>query len=145
MKLTVVGMGMGAESGMTGQAHQAIEQAGLILGAERMLNAVSFGRGKKVRAVKPAQIAQALAENPERPACVVCSGDTGFYSLADSLRRSLPAVLKPVPAVHAPAQIPSAHDPARRLPCKRPVDALHARLQRGLSGRGPGGLRGDSQ
>ena len=90
MKLTVVGMGMGAESGMTGQAHQAIEQAGLILGAERMLNAVSFGRGKKVRAVKPAQIAQALAENPERPACVVCSGDTGFYSLADSLRRSLP-------------------------------------------------------
>ena len=90
MKLTVVGMGMGAESGMTGQAHQAIEQAGLILGAERMLNAVSFGRGKKVRAVKPAQIAQALAKNPERPACVVCSGDTGFYSLADSLRRSLP-------------------------------------------------------
>lgn len=90
MKLTVAGVGMGTPEGMTGAVRSAIESADLLLGAKRVLAAAGPVAAEKCCVVKPAQIAAVLADTTAQNVCVLCSGDTGFYSLAASLRKALP-------------------------------------------------------
>ena len=83
--LTLVGIGMGTPEQMTLEAHHALEQAQVIFGAKRMLDAVSEFPAEKVCEYRREQIASYLCEHPKiTRAAVVFSGDVGFYSGADS-------------------------------------------------------------
>lgn len=89
--VTLIGIGMGTQEGMTVEAVQAIQEADLLIGAERMLaSAGSIGKAAYA-AYDPEQIRQYLVKYPEyKKAAVLLSGDIGFYSGA----RKLYAVLE---------------------------------------------------
>lgn len=80
-RVTLLGIGMGNPSGMTIEAKEAIEQADLILGAGRMLQALS-GYGKRMEEMyEPKAVLNFLRQHPQyRHAVVAFSGDIGFYS-----------------------------------------------------------------
>jgi len=92
MKVTIVGIGMGDGLTLTQEARQAIGAAELLIGAPRMIDAVSSYRSADsahVEAIRTAEIREALDRSTVARACVLCSGDTGFYSLATTLREAL--------------------------------------------------------
>lgn len=77
-RVTIVGLGMGNPDTLTLGALNALRDAKQIVGAGRLLEALPDGcTGVQTAAILPAEIAAALTEFP---ACVVMSGDTGFYS-----------------------------------------------------------------
>ncbi len=77
-RVTIVGMGMGNPDTLTVGALRALREARLIVGAQRLLDTLPDGcPARRVPAVRPDDTAAALCEFP---ACVVMSGDTGFYS-----------------------------------------------------------------
>lgn len=87
-RVTIVGLGMGAADTLTLGALRALREARQIIGAARLLDALPEGcTANRTAAVRPQEIAQALYEFP---ACVVMSGDTGFYSGAKKLLPLLP-------------------------------------------------------
>lgn len=76
--VTIVGMGMGNVDTLTVGALHALQSAKRIIGAKRLLDSLPDGcGGEKVAAIYPKDIAAALTAFP---ACVIMSGDTGFYS-----------------------------------------------------------------
>ncbi len=101
MNVTIVGIGMGMPDSLTVQAADAICEATVLIGAKRMLDSAvdilaDIGQEPPIciKAISATQIAAVLADEvPDdrlkgvdmRQVCVVCSGDTGFYSLATSL------------------------------------------------------------
>ena len=86
MRVNLIGLGSGAEENLTAEAREALEQAELVLGAERLLRALPAAKGQtRVAAVRPAEILAALQETKAESPCVVFSGDTGFYSGAAGL------------------------------------------------------------
>ena len=88
--LTLVGIGMGTPEQMTLEAQHALEQAQVIFGAKRMLEAVREFPAEKVCEYRREQIAVYLCEHPQLTrAAVVFSGDVGFYSGADSFGERL--------------------------------------------------------
>lgn len=88
--LTLVGIGMGTPEQMTLEAQHALEQAQVIFGAKRMLEAVREFPAEKVCEYRREQIAAYLCEHPQLTrAAVVFSGDVGFYSGADSFGECL--------------------------------------------------------
>ena len=77
-RVFVVGLGMGNPDTLTLGALKALREAKQIVGARRLLSSLPEGCTEhRTAAIKPADIAAALTEFP---ACVVMSGDTGFYS-----------------------------------------------------------------
>lgn len=83
--LVLVGIGMGTTEQMTLEARHALEQAQVIFGAKRMLEAVREFSAQKVCEYRREQITVYLCEHPQiTRAAVVFSGDVGFYSGADS-------------------------------------------------------------
>lgn len=87
LKLTVVGVGLGNPETLTLAALHALEQASLVVGAQRILESLPQSVcGEKRFAVKPQAIAEIVVQNERMPAvCVAMSGDTGFYSGAAKL------------------------------------------------------------
>lgn len=80
-KVSVVGIGLGNPDTMTVQARTVIEQAQCLIGAPRMLKAVSHPGQTLCEAVAPNKIAEWIADHPEYERfTVVMSGDTGFFS-----------------------------------------------------------------
>ena len=87
-KVTVVGIGPGAQAQMTRAAWQAIEAADCLIGAGRMLAAAIPGRRPCLEAIAPEAIMEHIHSHPEyRSFAVLMSGDSGFYS---GTRRLLP-------------------------------------------------------
>lgn len=84
-KVYVIGMGMGNPDTLTVAARSAIEQSDLIIGSQRLLEALGESDARMVALVSGARIAEELREAPEAVASVVMSGDVGFYSGAASL------------------------------------------------------------
>lgn len=82
----LIGIGMGAQSQLTGEALDGLEAAQAVMGADRMLDAVqTFIEGKPVlSAYKPSEMVQWLHSFDWEEAALVLSGDTGFYSGAQS-------------------------------------------------------------
>ena len=74
---------------MTRAARQALKESGLVLGPRRLLDAAaSVVPDREYRqAVRPEDILEALSRYTGEQACVLLSGDSGFYSGA---RRLLP-------------------------------------------------------
>jgi len=80
-KVSVVGMGPGSADAMTAQARRAMERAGCLIGAKRMLEAAALPGQKRVEAIAPEAIAGYILEHREHgPFAVVMSGDVGFFS-----------------------------------------------------------------
>ena len=86
MKVTLLGAGGGTAATLTDQGRRALETADLIVGAERLLAGLPSGlTAQRIRAVQPWDILRILQSAEFSHACVVYSGDTGFYSGARSL------------------------------------------------------------
>ena len=85
MKVYIVGTGAEGENSLTKEAKTAIDSAGLLIGAERMLKPY-VGSGKEVFAgYRPEMIAEKLSSCEHSAAAVLMSGDCGFFSGAKKL------------------------------------------------------------
>lgn len=89
MNISLVGMGMGQLSGLTGEARAALSRAEAIIGAERLVRALAES-GEISAAIfaeaLPAGIAEIVSAHPEwSDIAVALSGDVGFYSGARQL------------------------------------------------------------
>ena len=106
ISVSIVGIGMGIPGSETVRAREAICAAEVLVGANRMLDtaqairaAQGIGEAEAVELGAPAKVAAFIvdceARNEDRPGflsiAVVCSGDTGFYSLAAPLAEKLRA------------------------------------------------------
>ena len=79
--ITLIGMGSGTQTSLTVQGLAALQKAGLIVGAQRLLAHLPEGCTEHRRALyKPDEILACLAEHPDTDTAIVYSGDTGFYS-----------------------------------------------------------------
>lgn len=91
MKVIAAGMGPGSAELMTDEVKRAIAESDIVLtSAERFAASVEAAGGKpQVMTVK--EIIDFLAERSAQDItiCVAASGDTGFYSIAAGLERSL--------------------------------------------------------
>ena len=92
MRITLVGMGSGAPGGLTVRGLAALQGAGLIIGARRLLQNLPNGcTGNRTALYKTDEICALLQEADCEQAAVVFSGDTGFYSGASALVERLQA------------------------------------------------------
>ena len=90
----LVGIGMENPSALSPQAVAAIQNAPIVAGAERMVQAVAhLVHGKTLASWETQAISDAFSEyaDSDRAPCAVFSGDTGFYSGATKLRSLLEA------------------------------------------------------
>lgn len=86
MRVTLLGLGGGTPQSATGEAKAALERAELVVGAARLLEALPENEGqRRIAAVRAEEIVGLLTAKAPESACVVFSGDTGFYSGAKAL------------------------------------------------------------
>lgn len=85
-EISLVGIGMGSAETRTEEASRAIREAGLLIGARRMIDSCrEFGKDCYIE-YDSQKIAQYLAEHPEyEKVAVLLSGDPGFNSGAKKL------------------------------------------------------------
>ena len=84
--ISLIGMGSGCLESLTAQGLAALQGAGLILGAKRLLEHLPAGCTDNCKAVyKPEEILACLTAQPDTDTAVLYSGDTGFYSGAAKL------------------------------------------------------------
>ena len=95
-RVTIVGIGPGETSQLTFAAGQCIAEAGLMIGASRMnavagafLRELGLAVPPTVASYKPEEIARLAAESRAEHIVLLCSGDTGFFSVTKKLRRAL--------------------------------------------------------
>ena len=89
-QIDVVGIGMGSRDTLTFEADAALRACDCVIGAKRMLEAVSDYGKPGFEEIAPARIAACMEAHPEyRRFAVVMSGDSGFYSGAKKLLRLL--------------------------------------------------------
>ncbi|MBQ5310609.1 MAG: bifunctional cobalt-precorrin-7 (C(5))-methyltransferase/cobalt-precorrin-6B (C(15))-methyltransferase, partial [Oscillospiraceae bacterium] len=96
MKTTyIIGMGMGGTT-LTRDAAKAVEDADILIGAKRMLDMAELAEHKeKICEYSPDKIA-GIISSTDKTCAVLMSGDTGFFSGAEKLRRLIPdAVVLP--------------------------------------------------
>ena len=88
--VTLLGIGMGSEETLTVQGKKAIEQAELIIGARRMVDAVALPEQDIFYEYRSTEIAAYIQQHPEYTRVVIAlSGDVGFYSGARGLLKAL--------------------------------------------------------
>ena len=87
--VTLIGLGGGTACGMTAEAARAMEEAEVLIGAQRMLAAASESRAEKFAEYRAEVILAIIREHMEKEIAVLFSGDTGFYSGAARLIRLL--------------------------------------------------------
>ena len=91
MIVSLIGLGCGTAATMIREAERALREAELVIGAPRMLNSIPselLGEEcERTEAYQPAEIEARLRRAKAERACVVFSGDSGFFSGA---RRLLP-------------------------------------------------------
>lgn len=79
--VTIVGIGPGSRDAMTAEVRRAIEEADCLLGAKRMLEAVTHPGQTVFDAVAPGKIAEYIVAHREfHRFAVAMSGDVGFFS-----------------------------------------------------------------
>ncbi len=88
MQISLVGIGMGSPLGQTLEVREAIADADLLIGANRLLDDIDSAAEKRC-ALAVSEIVALISQSRASRVCVVCSGDTGFYSLATALREAL--------------------------------------------------------
>ena len=84
--LSIVGTGVGPGTGITSAAAQAVRDADLVVGAERMLQIPEAAGKASLCEYAPSKIFPYLDEHPEfTNIALLVSGDVGFYSAAKSM------------------------------------------------------------
>lgn len=78
--VTVLGIGAQGEGTLTIDAVRALEQAELIIGAKRVIDALKRFRKPAIEAIAPGEIADAVRSAAASRIVVAMSGDTGFFS-----------------------------------------------------------------
>lgn len=85
MEVTLIGMGPGDPSALTGGALAALEQADVLIGSRRLVERCALSpEAQRFSSTKSAEIVEILASGPWECPCVLYSGDTGFHSGTDS-------------------------------------------------------------
>lgn len=88
-QVAILGMGMGPAT-LTAQGLEALEQAEVLLGAPRMLAALSaYGPKSAYPAYEPGKVKEIIRESGHARFAVLVSGDTGFFSAAQGLLAAL--------------------------------------------------------
>lgn len=88
--VTLIGIGMGTPSGMTVEAAEAVKNADLLIGAERMLAAAGNTDRPFYKEYDAQRIADYIRTHPEYTrVAVLLSGDIGFFSGAKRLYEAL--------------------------------------------------------
>ncbi len=88
--ISLIGIGMGSRGNMTLEALQACQESDLLIGAERILEALGREARPALVSYKPVEIREYIEEHPEYKNIVIAlSGDTGFYSGAKRLLEEL--------------------------------------------------------
>lgn len=88
----IAGIGMGAPDNMTVEVYKAVQNADVLIGASRMLEAakkVLLRNTEMFSMYKSDDIAEKICENKGKNIVVVLSGDVGFYSGAKKLIEQL--------------------------------------------------------
>ncbi len=91
MAVYIIGVGLGNPDTMTLQAHRAIAQCDLLIGAKRLLE--PYGEKSCQALIAPEAIAQAVQAHTTGDVAVLLSGDVGFYSGAKKLYALLPQAI----------------------------------------------------
>ncbi|MBO4809101.1 MAG: precorrin-6A reductase [Lachnospiraceae bacterium] len=89
IKVSLVGLGMGAPGCETVDVREAIESAEVVFGAKRLVKGVDSDR--KYEMYKASDIIPVLKKLKPSRAAIIFSGDTGFYSGAKSMAADLAA------------------------------------------------------
>ena len=85
-KISLVGIGMGAEKTLTQEGKKALNQAELLNGAKRMTEAVQKPGQMVLHEYRSEKIVEYIREHPKyRTVAIALSGDVGFYSGAKKL------------------------------------------------------------
>lgn len=89
MKVYIIGIGMGAADCMTKAAAAKIEEADVLIGAGRLVDAAKKTEKERFISYKGEEIAEFLRGKSYGSAAVLLSGDTGFYSAAKKIAEHL--------------------------------------------------------
>ncbi len=89
MKVYIIGVGMGAADNMTEAAAAKIEEADVLIGAGRLVDAAKKSEKERFISYKGKEIAEFLRGKSYGSAAVLLSGDVGFYSGAKKIAESL--------------------------------------------------------
>lgn len=85
-KISLVGIGMGAEKTLTLEGKKALNEAELLIGAKRMTEAVQKPGQMVLHEYRSEKIVKYIREHPKyRTVAIALSGDVGFYSGAKKL------------------------------------------------------------
>lgn len=85
-KISLVGIGMGAEKTLTLEGKKALNEAELLIGAKRMTEAVQKPGQMVLHEYRSEKIVEYIREHPKyRTVAISLSGDVGFYSGAKKL------------------------------------------------------------
>ena len=85
-KISLVGIGMGAEKTLTLEGKKALNEAELLIGAKRMTEAVQKPGQMVLHEYRSEKIVEYIREHPKyRTVAIALSGDVGFYSGAKTL------------------------------------------------------------
>lgn len=89
-KISLVGIGMGAEKTLTLEGKKALNEAELLIGAKRMTEAVQKPGQMVFHEYRSEKIVEYIREHPKyRTVAIALSGDVGFYSGAKKLINQL--------------------------------------------------------
>lgn len=89
--VSIVGVGMGPDT-LTREGQRAIEEAGLVIGAPRLLSLFCHAGTPSLSAYTPEPVVKAVRESAVDRVAVLVSGDVGFYSAAGAIARALSSV-----------------------------------------------------
>ncbi|MBQ9064939.1 MAG: precorrin-6y C5,15-methyltransferase (decarboxylating) subunit CbiE [Blautia sp.] len=84
MKVVIAGTGCGHRT-LTSRAYEAVCKAEICIGAGRVLKELPDTSAERIQEYRPHEIAAILKERKPENACVLVSGDSGFYSGAAGL------------------------------------------------------------
>lgn len=85
-KISLVGIGMGAEKTLTLEGKKVLNEAELLIGAKRMTEAVQKPGQMVLHEYRSEKIVEYIREHPKyRTVAIALSGDVGFYSGAKKL------------------------------------------------------------
>lgn len=84
-RINIVGTGPGGRAFLTLGGLAAVERAGLLIGAPRLLEAFPEASCEKRACVSVEEVARHVRESGQEHICVLVSGDAGFYSAAKKL------------------------------------------------------------
>lgn len=91
-KAYLIGTGTGSIGMLTVAAQEAISACGLIIGAARLLEPFADAPCEKMALTRTSEIVRALQDAQADEACVLFSGDVGFYSGTSLLLKALAAL-----------------------------------------------------